>query len=752
MSGLPVGTLRSALTRQLPWMVGVLGLAAAALAARSVQMHINESAPGHAWESLLVFALGSMVAVLVAVLLQQQRRAHERAEREARRLSTGFEHMALAARETFDAVVITDTERRITWVNAGFERITGWRAAEVLGRRPGELLQVPQTDPDTVARMRAALDAGQSFNGELINRHRDGKLYWTELGIHPLFDGLGTSTGFLAVQRDVTAAREAAQVLAAERKRLQRIIEATQAGTWEHDLISGEDRVSPRYAGMLGYTLEEWRAPGPRAFLDLVHPDDVPGVAQAQNAHLHGLTREYRAEFRMRHKAGHWVWLGSYGLVVERDARGEPLAMAGIHLDITERRHAQAEQQRSAEVLRSAIDAIDEVFVLYDADDRLVLCNEKYREVYAHSADQIRPGVRFEDLLRHGLKNGQFAAAIGREEAWLAERMAQHRSGTATIVQRLDDGRTVRIVERCTPDGSLVGFRVDITELARATETAERAVRAKSEFIATISHELRTPLQSIIGFSELGRHFAAGHVQFETMFDDIHAGGHRMLTLVNALLDISKLDASSDFATAPGDLAALAAAVVHELSPQLAARQLTVRWPAHSVVLPVRVNAFRMQQVLRNVLANAVRFAREDSCIEIEMGSDASVVANGQAEAPEVWLSVRDHGVGIPDDELQSVFEPFVQSSRTRDGSGGTGLGLAICRRIMQAHGGRIEASHAEGGGAVLTLRMPAAPTSVAMPSPNPHSPPPSPSPLLTGERPCLTPSLPSKTSLTSVA
>jgi len=105
-----------------------------------------------------------------------------------------------------------------------------------------------------------------------------------------------------------------------------------------------------------------------------------------------------------------------------------------------------------------------------------------------------------------------------------------------------------------------------------------------------------------------------------------------------------------------------------------------------------------MQQVIRNVLANAIRFAPDGSSLEIGLREGA---------AGGALMVVRDHGPGIPPDELDAIFEAFVQSSRTRDGSGGTGLGLTICRKIMRAHGGRIEAANADGGGAAFSLWLP---------------------------------------------
>ncbi|MBL8352620.1 MAG: PAS-domain containing protein, partial [Burkholderiaceae bacterium] len=190
------------------------------------------------------------------------------------------------------------------------------------------------------------------------------------------------------------------------------------------------------------------------------------------------------------------------------EIRGAPLPGGGFvttYTDIGERRRAEAEVQRSAALLRGAIDAIDEAFVLYDPDDRLVFCNDKYRQIYSASADLIVPGARFEHIIRTGAERGQYAQAVGRIDEWVAERMAAHLAGNTSLVQRLDDGRSLRIVERRMPDGHIVGFRIDITELVQATESARAASRAKSQFLANMSHEIRTPMNAILGMLTLLR-------------------------------------------------------------------------------------------------------------------------------------------------------------------------------------------------------------------------------------------------------
>jgi diguanylate cyclase (GGDEF)-like protein/PAS domain S-box-containing protein len=135
------------------------------------------------------------------------------------------------------------------------------------------------------------------------------------------------------------------------------------------------------------------------------------------------------------------------------------------------------ELQESQRILRASIDALDEAFVLYDPQDRFVFCNERYKAIYATSADLMVPGASFEDMLRAGALRGQYPEAIGQVDAWIAQRMAVHRSGNTTITQKTDSGKTLRILERRTEDGYTVGFRVDITAFTDATEAALAANR-----------------------------------------------------------------------------------------------------------------------------------------------------------------------------------------------------------------------------------------------------------------------------------
>jgi len=232
-----------------------------------------------------------------------------------------------------------------------------------------------------------------------------------------------------------------------------------------------------------------------------------------------------------------------------------------------------------------------------------------------------------------------------------------------------------------------------------AWRSAQDAARIKAEFIANISHELRTPLQSILGFSELGLMRTQDQTRVSGMFNDIHTSGQRMLTLVNDLLDISKIDSAfSQASFTKIDARQLVRDVESELAPLLRARFVTfdAQLPENPVIL--HADILRIHQVLRNVIANALKFSSPGQ----------KIIVGASVELPGILhFYVQDEGCGIPQNELENIFEPFVQSTLTKDGSGGTGLGLAICRRIVQAHGGKIHAENIPGGGAIFHIELP---------------------------------------------
>ncbi|MCF8209945.1 MAG: CHASE domain-containing protein, partial [Rhodoferax sp.] len=295
-------------------------------------------------------------------------------------------------------------------------------------------------------------------------------------------------------------ARSMTAELEREKERADSILAGTNVGTWESNVLTGESHANARWSAMMGFQPHEVKPNSDTFFARQVHPQDREVADKALQACIAGLTERYDCDIRIRCKDGRWIWVRSRAKIMSRTPDGRVEWIGGIHTDITQEKEAQLQLQRSEAILRGSIDVVNEAYVLYDPEDRLILCNDKYRELYATSADLIVPGAQFEHIIRVGAERGQYAQAVGRVEEWVAERMQQHRAGNTTVEQRLDDGRWLRVVERRMPDGHLVGFRMDITELKVALETAQAATSQLAVDRAT----LQSVLDSAVDVTILG--------------------------------------------------------------------------------------------------------------------------------------------------------------------------------------------------------------------------------------------------------
>jgi signal transduction histidine kinase/CheY-like chemotaxis protein len=352
--------------------------------------------------------------------------------------------------------------------------------------------------------------------------------------------------------------------------------------------------------------------------------------------------------------------------------------------------------------LRLAIESINHGFAYYDAQDRLVICNQKYREIYQISAEAIQPDRTFEDILRYGLEHGQYKEAEGREEEWLAERLKRHYNPGDKIEQLLEDGRWILIEEHRTTEGGIVGIRVDVTELRNAREKAERLTETKSKFLAIMSHEIRTPLGGIIGMLDLLReeHLAP---TARDQLDTAIASTEHLNAIVNDILDLSKLEADKlSFESEVFKVSDWIDSSLQLIEPKAARKGLTI-----STKLDPDIPAYllgdvaRLRQVLINLLDNAVKFSDEGViCLALELAEERET-------AVTLRCDISDPGIGISPEQQLRLFEDFIQLeegfSRRH---GGTGLGLSICRRIVENMGGRIGVESASGKGSTFWFEM----------------------------------------------
>jgi signal transduction histidine kinase/ActR/RegA family two-component response regulator len=370
---------------------------------------------------------------------------------------------------------------------------------------------------------------------------------------------------------------------------------------------------------------------------------------------------------------------------------------------LSQRAEVERRLQDSQAMLRSAVDAIGEAFVIYDQDDRLAYCNEQYRDYYRMSADLLVPGMKFEEIIRIGAARGQYKEAIGREQAWVAERMVAHRSGNTDLIQELDGGRWLRIRERKTPENFTVGFRIDITELYEAKQSAEAANLAKSRFLAVMSHEIRTPLNGILGMAQMLLMPGQSELERQEFARTILNSGQTLLALLNDILDLSKIEAGKlELVVSVFEPSQVLDETGTLFAGPLQEKGLVIRtrWRG-PLGARFRADPIRLRQMLSNLLSNAIKFtergAIELEAIELIRGQDAAVLE----------FSVRDSGIGIPPEKLDVLFKPFSQadSSTTRE-YGGTGLGLSIVRRLAGMMGGEAGVESVVGQGSRFWFRI----------------------------------------------
>lgn len=645
-------------------------------------------------------------------------------------------------------VFVKNRRREYIAVNAAFCALVDRREEDILGRVELGRTPLPAEIADTIREMDERVLNG---DGEQVGEH-----------VLPLRRGLRTVIARKALAEDpdgnpiligtltdITDLRQAERERAfADRQRRAILDAATEVSIIATD-TAGTITVFNRGAEkMLGYRADEVVGRCTPAIIHLAPEVEERGrfLSAEMGREIAGfdvfvaVPRAYGAERR------EWTYVRKDGshltvsLVVTalRGEKEEVTGYLGIATDVTERNRAQLELERQSARMATIIEHIPGGVSLIDNELHFIAANQQLKKVleFPDSLFAAGPPSLYEVALFNA-RRGDYGP--GDPHALAMAVVERSRNPVPHHFERTrPNGRTIEVRGTPLPDGGFVTIYTDITErkaveqeltrhrdhlqeivaertadLLAAKDTAERASSAKSEFLANMSHELRTPMHSVLSFASLGEEKAlsAEQEKLAHYFRRVHQSGERLLGLLNDLLDLSKLEAGMmHIEPREQDLLPIIREAVTECESWAAKRGIRVAMELMEDSMPAAVDALRIGQVIRNLLSNAIKFSPENGVVTVRIGFDAlprGRRAGDPHETPATTLSVTDHGIGIPEGELEHIFDKFVQSSKTKTGAGGTGLGLSICREIVLAHRGRIVACNNPDGGATFTVTLP---------------------------------------------
>lgn len=465
---------------------------------------------------------------------------------------------------------------------------------------------------------------------------------------------------------------------------------------------------TPAYAQIFGMSVEEvmesqssWEQS-----LAQIHPDDRNYYSESYLSQT--ISGSHEVEYRIFRKDGEIRHVKEVGIVV-RDEQGKTRDSVAFIQDVTDQVTMRKEIEENAAKLKIAARTAKLGYWRFDeVNDTYLDISEEYAEIFGYTIAEFLEHFQTLDddmqLVHPEDREALYQGYNANDGTYDYSYRILHRNGHWVHVREIS-------VDIPNEDGifnEAIGTLQDISELKQAElqadharEAAEAANDAKSEFLTNISHELRTPLHGILSFAEFGIR-NTGRVSEEKLahyFKQIRVSGDTLLRLVDALLNLAKLESGRivlDLQTV--ELNSLVESTIREFDQIGRDKKLQILYQADETV-SADVDSNRFCQVLRNLLGNAVKFSPPDSRIEVEMQTDSS--------GDSVQIQVSDQGPGIPEDEMETIFEKFIQSRNTKTGAGGTGLGLAICSEIVACHHGRISARNSADGGAIFAFTIP---------------------------------------------
>jgi len=603
-----------------------------------------------------------------------------------------------------DSVIAVDADQRVTYLNAAAERQYRVRASDALGRPLSEIYTRRWPCAEAEAATWSALREHGEWRGEIFHRTPDGREIAVDTSLTALRDASGAPAGCVGVFRDITEQERTQEALRESEQRFRIMADGLPLIVWVHDAQGKSQFVNQPFCEYFGVTPQQVAGSN---WQPLVHPDDLAAYAGEFSACVRD-RRPFHAEVRARRFDGEWRWLESRAQP-RFSASGEFLGMVGSSPDITERKQSETNLRESEERTQLAIEAT--AVGIWEWN---VLTNAIRWDAQMFSFYGIPPTangfVHYSD----------WSGAVLPEDLPENERILQDtvRRGAQNRrefrIRRRDDG-AVRYIEsvetvRANAQGEtecVVGTNLDVTErktaeirLRQAVVALSDADRRKDEFLATLAHELRNPLAPIRNGLQLMKMTGVQSAALEQARSMMERQLTQMVRLIDDLMDVSRISRGNiELRKEHVPFTAVVGSAVEASRPLIErmGHELTVTFPQQPLV--VDADMTRLAQVFQNLLNNAAKYSDPGGYIQL----------NVERQGSDVVVTVKDTGIGIAADQLPRIFEMFTQGDRSLEMSqGGLGIGLTLVKRLVEMHGGRVEAgSEGPGKGSEFVVRLP---------------------------------------------
>ena len=545
-------------------------------------------------------------------------------------------------------------------------------------------------------------------------------------GLAPVLAGLGLS--LLLIHQMRRAEQDQGAILDSE-KRARLTLQSAGCGNWDWDIGADEINLSALAASLFGWN-SALRA-SPTTLLAKIAPNHRAAVQSAlilaQSEGTLDLT------FAVPTVGGPSRWISLRAQTANRSAKGAPLQMTGVALDVSAERYALAKAEQAERRLMDAIDRVSQAFALWDRHGRLVMWNPLYQSFFKidpsfliagasrdginriimmqiareHPADETRPGERIIEMI-----GGRW---LGLSEARTSDGGLVLTASDITTLKARDISQDHKELALRQAVDELEMGKQQLTELAQkyAAEKirAESANRSKSEFLANMSHELRTPLNAINGFSEIltAEMFGPlGDRRYKEYSQDILNSGQHLLAVINDILDMSKIEA--------GKMNLKREPIHIEDVVEDAIRLMRNRAESVGLTLLVKLNVLpeadadyrAIKQILLNLLSNAIKFTPRGGKVTVSASLIKENAFSGQPAQKRVRISITDTGIGIAKDDLLRLAQPFEQiESQLSKSQPGTGLGLALTKSLVELHDGTLTMDSQPGQGTTVSFTLP---------------------------------------------